>query len=63
MAINIKGTTASSDTPSRGHDAALRAPYAAPRIEEDLPLEVMSLACSTFLPKSNLAGPCQSLGS
>ncbi len=37
--------------------------YAPPCIEDDLPLEVMSLACQGFRPKSASPLPCKTVGS
>jgi hypothetical protein len=37
--------------------------YLPPRVEDDLPLEVMSLACAGFRPKQSTPLPCRVLGS
>jgi hypothetical protein len=37
--------------------------YVAPRIEDDLEVEVMSLACTGFRPKQASPTPCRTLGS
>lgn len=37
--------------------------YEPPCIEDDLPLEVMSLACTGFRPKGSTPLPCRTLGS
>ena len=63
MASKNENTMASPNAPSAEQGSFESAPYAAPCIEEDLPLEVMSLACGTFAPKANLGAPCQTLGS
>ncbi|MCS6900377.1 MAG: hypothetical protein RMJ98_11915, partial [Myxococcales bacterium] len=41
----------------------LEHPYEPPCIEEDLPLEVMSLACQGFVPKGSTPTPCRTVGS
>lgn len=63
MTNDKKSTLASSDPAAvAGQPRAARSPYVAPCVEEDLPLEVMSLACSGFVPKG--AGPlCRTIGS
>ena len=38
-------------------------PYEPPCIEDDLPLEVMSLACQGFRPKASSPFPCRTVGS
>jgi len=43
--------------------AAQPTPYEPPRIEDDLPLEVMSLACQGFRPKASTPLPCRTAGS
>ena len=63
MASKNEDTMASSNVPSADQGSFEFVPYVAPCIEEDLPLEVMSLACGTFAPKANLGAPCQTLGS
>jgi hypothetical protein len=37
--------------------------YVPPAIEDDLALEVMSLACTGFRPKASVPGPCKTAGS
>ena len=49
--------------PSTPEVQAAAEPYVPPCIEDDLPLEVMSLACSGFRPKSAQPFPCRVLGS
>ena len=44
-------------------DAASSPDYEPPRVEEDLPLEVSSLACTGFGPKQATPVPCGHLGS
>jgi hypothetical protein len=64
MANHEKDTLASfeSSAGGRGAPGQVRLAYVAPCVEEDLPLEVMSLACSGFIPKS--APPlCRTIGS
>ncbi|HEU4534392.1 MAG TPA: hypothetical protein VFS00_09750 [Polyangiaceae bacterium] len=62
MTNDKKGTLASSDVLPAAQPKAARAPYVAPCVEDDLPLEVMSLACAGFVPKA--AGPlCRTIGS
>jgi hypothetical protein len=59
---NEAATSARNDTTHAPGALASRT-YAPPCIEDDLPLEVMSLACQGFRPKSSSPLPCKTLGS
>ena len=64
MSIPIKTEGPPYPAPSTAEaQAAAAQPYVAPCIEDDLPLEVMSLACSGFRPKSSTPFPCRVVGS
>ncbi|HEU4404292.1 MAG TPA: hypothetical protein VFS43_03235 [Polyangiaceae bacterium] len=64
MANHENDTLASfeSSAAGRGAPGQVRLAYVAPCVEEDLPLEVMSLACSGFIPKASLP-LCRTIGS
>lgn len=56
-------TTQPQTSPTSPPTSPRRIPYEPPRIEDDLPLEVMSLACQGFLPKAASPLPCRTAGS
>jgi hypothetical protein len=64
MANHEKDTLTSFEPSAAGRGAPerVRSAYVAPCVEEDLPLEVMSLACSGFIPKAALP-LCRTIGS
>lgn len=56
-------SSVASSSPDEHTEGRRALAYEPPRIEDDLPLEVMSLACTGTRPKSAAPVPCKVLGS
>ncbi|RYE94442.1 MAG: hypothetical protein EOO75_01985 [Myxococcales bacterium] len=60
--LSSSSSAATSSPDDRAGERRAQA-YEPPRIEDDLPLEVMSLACTGTRPKGAAPVPCKVLGS